>query len=333
MNKAKKSVEAPADTIEEATNVDTTSLEGMSKTNAMSVIMKQMADMDKDTWVEFFNNVQASIGKEADLVPADAAAKNLASVSMKESINEDLSALFGDSKELSEDFKSKASVLFESAVNSRVALIEAKLEEAFETALAEEVDTIRENISEQVEKYLTAIAEKWQIDNEVAIKKNLRAEIAENFITALGELYREFNYDIPEDKIEIAEALAEEVDSLEERLNASLLENIALQEDVSILLKDKIISDLSENLTVIEADKFTKLVEGFDIESDVDSYISKLETIKQHHFGKKTPVKASTGIVTEEISYGSEKEIKESTDVSPQMASYVAAYNHTKRSY
>jgi hypothetical protein len=312
-------------------NVDTSPLEGMSKTNAMSIVMKAMAD--GDDWVEIFNAVQAQVGAHSNAIPDDAAAKNAASTAMKGAIKEDIATIFGDAKDLSEEFKQKALTIFESAVNSRVSLIESELQEAYEQALEEELESIHETMIEEIDQYLSFAVEEWAEENKVEIETSLRAQIAESFIDGLATLMQEHNFDIAEENIDLTEAVVDELNETKQLANELYNDNIELTELVEELQKDKLITVISENLTPTETEKFKTLVEGFDFEDDVDSYVEKLSTIKEHHFGKKTVLPNSTKLLTEEIEYTEEEVASEHNEknVSPNMKRYVDSLKATNR--
>jgi len=341
--KKKEAVKAQDEVLDEDTvngHVDTSALDGKSKINAMSVVMKGMASADPDQWAKFADAVLAQVGTYSKGVPDGAAAKNQASVHAKgaiaQAVKEDLATLFGDDTQLSEDFKEKASTLFESAINARVALVEAELEEAYEAALQEEVATIYEGMVEQVDSFLSDAVKKWATDNIVAIERSVSAELAEDFITGLAALFREHNFNIPEDQVEVVDMLADKLDETETALNASLIENIEKDRKIEELTKTNIVTVMSEGLTEIETDKFKTLVEGFDLD-DVDSYVKKLETIKNHHFNKSTP-KSKTHLISEEVEYteeevAKEKEVENTPTVSPNMKRYVEALKHTRNPY
>lgn len=315
-------------------NVDTSPLEGMSKTNAISIVMKQMAD-DQDHWVDIFNAVQAQVGTFSQSIPDDAAAKNMMSTAMKGAIKEDIAAVFGDAKDLSEEFKQKASILFESAVNSRVALIESDLQEQYAEALEEELEEITEGLVEQIDDYLSFAVEEWAAENEVAIEHSVRSELAENFIQNLGQLFIEHNFNVPEEQVDIVEMLADKNDSLSEDFNKVYADNIELSRIVEELQKTTIISEISENLTPTEKEKFKTLSEGFDLDDDIETYVEKLATIKEHHFGKKTVFNNNnTRLITEEIEYSEEDlENENNKNVSPNMKRYVQALESTRSKF
>lgn len=339
--KTKKKVTADqideSEVIEEAEGVDTSALEGMSKTNAMSVVMKAMSDMTGDNFVNFFKAVQAQAGKFGSGVEDGASAQNAASVEMKgkvaDAIKEDIALVFGDNQELSEEFKAKATTLLESAVNARVAIIEAELQEAYTEAFEEEIGEVHQHIVEEIDEYLSFMVDQYMKENAPVFKRAVRAELAEDFIAALGQLFIEHNYNVPDDQVEVVDALAEKVDNLEEDYNKALLRIIDLEKENNNLNKDRIINVMSENLTDIETEKFKTLVEGFELDDSVETYIEKLETIKNHHFNKTTP---KTNLITEEVEYTEEEvenEIKESTPKSVGMKKYLQALKETQNTF
>jgi hypothetical protein len=322
-------------------NVDTSPLEGMSKTNAMSVVMKQMADMQGDHWVDFFKAVQAQVGQFS--APTDGNADgNAASIQMRgdatkakftESVQADLDAIFGNSKELSEDFRGKIHTLFESAVNARVAIFESELQEAYEEALEEEVSMLHESLVEKLDDYVSYLADEFITENKVEIERTIQAEAAIDFVQALGELFLEHNYNIPEEQIDVLEMISAKYDELEEAHNEALLRLIEAEKMIDEKSKREIVTEMSANLTSIEAEKFKTLVEGFELTDDVEAYVNKLETIKEHHFGKTTPGK--TKLITEEIEYTEEQVEAEAREekkaANPNMQRYLASLNSTRK--
>lgn len=314
-------------------NVDTSPMDGMSKTNALSLMMKGVATADN--WEEIFQNVMAQVGQHSAAIPDDSASKNAASTAMKGAIKEDLVTIFGDSKELSEEFKTKALTLFESAVGARVALIESELEEAYEARLEEELEEIQGALVDQIDEYLSFTVEQWLEENKIAIERSVRSELAEEFIQNLGQLFIEHNFNIPEEQVEVVDMMAEKLDEVEEAYNSTLLENIELTKLLEELTKKDIIKDLSENLTQVEAERFKLLVEDIDL-NDVDEYEAKLAVIKEHHFNKKTAPR-STQLINEEISYSEEDANKElnsgQQNVPNEMSGFLEALNRTRKTY
>ena len=221
----------------------------------------------------------------------DTAAKNKASVSAGKagtsndknpSMAEDVAAML-NGEDLSEDFKEKATVIFEAAVTARIAEITEDLEEQYNTALAEEVATISEELSAKIDQYMAYVVEQWMEENKVAIEHSLKTEITENFVAKLKDLFEESHIAIPEEKFDVVEALESEVNDIQARLDAVMEENIALKSDLSESARAKILASVTEGLAATQAEKLVALAEGVEFTS-VDSYRKKLEIVKENYF-------------------------------------------------
>jgi hypothetical protein len=304
-----------------------------SKFAKMSMAITLMNAMKGDEVNKLLASLQQNSKSLAAGVPDGAAAKNAASVAMKSAVKEDLDVLFGDDKELSEDFKTKVSTLFEAAVENRLALLEAELVEKYDSQLDEEVAEITEGLITKVDEYLNYVAEEWLKANEVAVVSTLRADIAEEVISGLHNVFVENNITIPEDKIDIVEQLAAENADLEAKLDAAITENISLKEEISGFEKEMIFSDVAEGLALTSVEKFHTLAEAVTYDGDAEKYAKKLSIIKEKYFGADaaSAKKTNTKIVTEEIvhSDADEKVIKTSSD--PVMRLYEQSLNAGSR--
>lgn len=217
----------------------------------------------------------------------DTAGSNKASVSNKpsaasSSMKEDVAAML-NGEDLSEDFKEKATVIFEAAVTARIAEITEDLEEQYNTALEEEVATIAEDLSQKVDQYMEYVVEQWMAENQVAIEHSLKSEITENFITKLKGLFEESHISIPEEQFDVVEALESEVNDMQARLDAVMEENMALKSDLSESARTKILASVTEGLAATQAEKLVALAEGVEYTS-ADSYRKKLEIVKENYF-------------------------------------------------
>jgi hypothetical protein len=281
---------------------------GASKTNMMSVLMKHMGNLKGSKMVDFFNSVQATIGKESDGVPSGAAAKNKASIAMKGAIKEDLESVFGNDKTLSEEFKEKMTTIFEAAVSARVTLIEAELveqaEEAFEARLVEATDALHEH----TERYLNALAGKWLEENQVAVESTLRMEIAEDLLAGIKQVFAESNVAIPEDRVDAFDVLAAKVEEMEEALNDVIKENMEMGDVLSEYRKAELIDHVAEGLTLTQKEKFKTLAEGVDFDETEEAFVKKLNVLAEHQFPETKKKPAKSGIVNESIGDTNEDE-------------------------
>lgn len=248
----------------------------------------------------------------------DASASNRSSVSMKE----DMAVMF-DGEDLSEEFKEKATTFFEAAVHARIEEEVARLEEEYAASLKSNVAEITEELVAKLEDYTDYVVEQWLEDNEVAIEASLKSEVTEDFINALKQVFVEHYIDIPEDKVNVVEQLAAQVEELTTKLNASIEEQIVLQKQIDEQTAQLVFADVSEGLATTQADKFKTLAEGVEF-TGADSYKQKLETIKESYFSNKKP---SQLIVESEID--SAEQIDAPAVVPAAVASYVSAISRT----
>lgn len=313
-----------------------------SKTNALSIAMKKLAGLSFDQ-IAFFNQSLDQVGHEGDPAP-DAASKNADSIKMKgtpgsisdmhESLSavlkEDLANVFGDNKELTEEFKDKITTLFESAVGYRVTAIEQELIESYDAVLEESIKDITEDLVSRVDDYISYVADTWLKENEVAIIPALRTEITEEFISDLGRLFEAHNFRIPTEEVEVVEELAAKNQELETALNEEISKNMALIESLKEATKEELVRDFSEGLTLSQAEKFKALTESIEYDGNDEAFLKKLEVVKNAHFvspAKKVP---NTNIITEEIEYSSLDDLNQKTQVlDPVMKNYVSAISRT----
>ncbi len=198
----------------------------------------------------------------------------------------DVSALL-TGEELSEEFKEKATTIFEAAVNNEVdrqlALAEAEVHSVFDSA----VNDAKTELTEQLDNYFDYVADQWFEDNKVAIDTGIRSEIAENFISGLKTLFTENYVEVPESKTDVLQELAKQMEELKASLNEQLNSNISLKQELAELKRHEIVQSVSSDLTVTEVEKLKELSEGIKFEDESD-FVSKLETIKESYFPTKT---------------------------------------------
>ena len=214
----------------------------------------------------------------------------------------DVTALVGDS-ELSEEFKTKASTIFEAAVNREIEFRTEHLNETFEEVLVECTEEVIDNLTEKVDSYLDYVVEEWMQENEIAIESGIRSELTEDFIVGLKTLFTEHYVDIPDDKVDVLGELSNEVKELEEKLNTQINENIELKKEASLTKRDELIRDITTDLVETEVEKLKELSEGIEYDGDDQEFISKLETLRESYFPKgkiESPVTDEPVILNEE---------------------------------
>ena len=300
-----------------------------SKFEILNQMIGAAATMRSDELTKWFNQSMALIGHEADHLPSGANAKsNADSIKMKGgniSVKEDVEEMFSG-QDLSEEFKEKASTLFEAALNARVNLETARLNEEFEETLNEAIETIHEEMSTKLDSYLDYVVENWMQENEVAIESTLRNELAGEFMDGLKNLFAEHYIEIPQERVDVIESLADKVEALEIQNDSLISENSQLREAFSEVEKDLVVESYLEDLALSQQEKFKALAEGIDFDGDLDTYSRKLGIIKESYFGVEKKSYTPSNIIEE--SFEGETEAHHvSTD--PTINKYAQAISRT----
>ena len=205
-------------------------------------------------------------------------------------IEEDVNALLGG-EDLSEEFREKAKLVFESALNSKVSEIHEALETQYEIKLEEAREGLKEALTDRVDSYLEYVAEEWMTENELAIEHGLKTEMTESFLSGMKGLFEEHYVTIPEDKYDVLESMVEKLDDMETKLNEQIDKNIGLNQRLSESVSDNILDQVSEGLAVTQKEKLASLAESVEFESE-EEYREKLETLKESYFSR-APVSTS----------------------------------------
>jgi len=258
----------------------------MPKTKA--AIMASVNDMLKKSKKEGAQKIYASVMKamkgEDDVEETKKVAKEDVDVDVSHiDYSEDLETLVAEEATLSDGFQAKAGIIFEAALKSKVSAEIERLESEYVQNLEEEVTEIKSELVEKVDSYLNYVVGNWMSENEVAVTTGLRTEIAEDFMTSLQSVFKEHYIEIPEGKVDLIDELSEQVAELEESLNKSTEENIALTESVSGLERAEIVRKASSGLALTEAEKLASLVEDIDFDS-AETFEMKVNVVKESYF-------------------------------------------------
>jgi len=202
---------------------------------------------------------------------------------MKEKMKEDVDALFADDSTISEEFKEKVSTIFEARVSDRVAQIEEETETRYAGMLEEAVESIRADLTEKVDDYLSYVVEQWMEENQIAIQEGLRSEITEEFISGLRNLFAEHYIDVPAEKVDLVDELASKVEELETSLNEEIERGIQTKKALVEARKAEIIHTVCEGLIATQVEKIKSLAESVEFSTE-DEYTTKLETIRENYF-------------------------------------------------
>ena len=244
-------------------------------------------------------------------------------ISMPEiNVKEDIDALV-EGEELSEEFKSKASTIFEAAVHQKVMEIASSkvedMEKEYQTELQEEIVAFRDELTDKVDGYLNYVTEEWMKENELALENSLKSEITEEFMGGLKDLFTEHYIEVPEEKVDIVENLFDKVEDLEGQLNQSVQENIKVKNELNEYRKNKILEEVCDDLADTQSEKMKSLAEGVSYEDDSENFEEKVKTIKENYFPNQQKQddnveQVDTSVEGEEIS-------------DPKMTSIMEAYS------
>ena len=200
-------------------------------------------------------------------------------------MTDDIEALVSD-EDLSEGFKDKAKTIFEAAVAAKVKEQLVEKEAELEEELNKKVEEVKEDLTEKVDSYLNYVSESWVSENELAIERGLKSELTEDFINGLKKLFEEHYVEVPEDKFDVVEELANRLDEMEDKLNEEVAGNIQAQQDIEELKREKIISEASVDLADTQVEKLKALAEEVDFENE-ENFVEKVSTLKESYFGSE----------------------------------------------
>ena len=294
-----------------------------SKPGMLQAMYDKMKEMSKDDLQAMYNKMEMEDEAESEKEEEaeDAAKKEAVEKKIKEiNVKEDVDALIDGEDSLSEEFKSKAATIFEAAIKSKVRAEIERLEEEYAQDLEESKESAKAELTEKVDSYLNYVVEEWMKENELAIEKGVKGEIAEDFISGLKQLFEDHYIDIPDEKYNVLESQATEIDELKGKLNEATSKIVELNKEVGEQTKSSIFESVSDSLADSEKEKFKGLVESIDYE-DADSYKEKLETIKESYFVKE---KVSNNVTETNDAEGGQIDMTES------MSAYTAAISRTK---
>ena len=236
----------------------------------------------------------------------------------EETIQVDLSAdvaALTEGEDLSEEFKAKAATIFEAAVISRLNEELGRMHDDYAKVLEEEIESVKTELAEKVDEYLSFATNKWAKDNALAIEHGIKTEMAESVLAGLKQVFSENFIDVPEEKVDLVDEMTEQLDTMEKKLNSQIEENVALTKEIGGYIKNGIVTELSDGLSVAQKEKFASLTDAVEFENE-ESFREKVKTIRESYFNNGKP-EATT--VSEDV------EVDASTQVEGTMGAYVNA--------
>ena len=214
-------------------------------------------------------------------------------------IEDDVNALLGG-EELSEEFREKAKLVFETALNSKVAEVKEALEAKYQETLEEKIAEEKTALSERVDSYLEYVADEWFTENTLAVEQGLKTELTESFLSGMKGLFEEHYVSIPEDKYDVLESMVEKLDDMETKLNEQIEKNVSLNSRLGESVANGILESVSDGLAATQKEKLASLAESVEFESE-ESYREKLETLKESYFASKGTPTSNTETLSEGV--------------------------------
>ena len=296
----------------------------MTKAEMVNAMYEMMKGQKKENLMAMFkgmNNAMHPEGmhdkeemmKKDEKAKSEAVEKRVKEIDVKEHVD----ALMNGEGDLSEEFKRKAATVFEAAVKSKVRDEVTRLEDEYKTELDESIKSTKEELSEKVDNYLNYVVEEWMKENELAIERGLKGEIAEDFISGLKQLFEDHYVDIPDEKYDVLEAQSDKITELEKKLNESMEKIIELNGKTSSLVREQVISESTSDLADTEIEKFKSLTDDVEFTSE-ESFREKLDTLKESYFPKTKPVETQS---VDDVETGTAQDI----DTTDSMKAYMTA--------
>jgi hypothetical protein len=279
---------------------------------------KESAEDDKEK-----EKVNASYKKEeSDAEKKDEKVKEEKEDKKEIDVKEHVDALVAGDDSLSEEFKQKAATVFEAAIKSKVKEIAEEMQADYDKKLTEETSKSKDELVEKVDSYLAYVVEEWMKENELALERGIKGEIAEDFISGLKKLFEDHYIDVPDEKYNVLEDQSSKIEELEKKLNESIEKNVELSKENGEHKRQNIIDEASEDLADTQKEKFNKLAEEVEYSNEED-FKTKVATIKESYFGKKE----STSEIDD---VAAESNAEQPQDLTNAMAAYSAAISKTK---
>ena len=264
-----------------AANVTTKQSPPKTKAGMINAVMAKMQNMSKAKLMAGYEGYMSD-DVDAESFEGDVVAE----VAAEYDFSGDLNALVESEATLSDGFKDKAATIFEAAVKSKLGEEISRIEESYLVELEEEIASTKSDLVEKIDSYLNYVVENWMKENQIAIQSGLRAEIAENFMNGLKDLFVESYVDVPEAKEDLVDDLAEQVEELEDALNSQTAKNIEMTEELELFQRYEVIREHAHGLAETEVEKLAKLAEDLDF-IDEETFSAKVKTIKESYFTKE----------------------------------------------
>ena len=298
---------------------------GASLKQVKDVVNKGAKPADPMKGMKENEEVSDEVIEEEEVATDEVVAETTVEETPEVDIEEDVNALFGG-EDLSEEFKEKAKLVFETALNAKVSEVKEALEAKYQETLEERIAEEKSALSDRVDNYLEYVADEWFSENALAVEQGLKTDMTESFLTGMRSLFEEHYVTIPEEKYDVLESMVEKLDDMETKLNEQIEKNVSLNSRLGESVANGILESVSEGLASTQKEKLASLSESVEFESE-ESYREKLETLRESYFSSKAK---SPTVKSDTISEGVDS--ADAPDVSNSMAAYMKSLSAFKKS-
>ena len=298
---------------------------GASLKQVKDVVNKGAKPADPMKGMKENEEVSDEVIEEEEVATDEVVAETTVEETPEVDIEEDVNALFGG-EDLSEEFKEKAKLVFETALNSKVSEVKEALEAKYSETLEERIAEEKAALSDRVDNYLEYVADEWFTENALAVEQGLKTDMTESFLSGMKSLFEEHYVTIPDDKYDVLESMVEKLDDMETKLNEQIEKNVSLNSRLGESVANGILESVSEGLASTQKEKLASLSQSVEFESE-ESYREKLETLRESYFSSKAK---SPTVKSDTISEGVDS--ADAPDVSNSMAAYMKSLSAFKKS-
>ena len=258
---------------------------GASLKQVKDVVNKGAKPADPMKGMKENEEVSDEVIEEEEVTTDEVVAETTVEETPEVDIEEDVNALFGG-EDLSEEFKEKAKLVFETALNSKVSEVKEALEAKYSETLEERIAEEKSALSDRVDNYLEYVADEWFSENALAVEQGLKTDMTESFLNGMRSLFEEHYVTIPDDKYDVLESMVEKLDDMESKLNEQIEKNVGLNRRLGESVANGILESVSEGLASTQKEKLASLSESVEFESE-ESYREKLATLRESYFSSK----------------------------------------------
>tara|TARA_A100001234_G_scaffold75764_1_gene66950 strand:+ start:3992 stop:5032 length:1041 start_codon:yes stop_codon:yes gene_type:complete len=237
-------------------------------------------------------DVKAGHEPEGEVIAEDEVQETVLEVDLSADV-----AALTEGEDLSEDFKAKAKTIFEAAVVSRLNEELERMHEDYAKVLEEEIESVKTDLAEKVDEYLTYAVSNWMKNNELAIEHGIKSEMAESVLSGIQKVFVENFIDLPDEKVDLVDEMQEQLQTMEAKLNESIEENVGLHREVGTYMKNGIVTEMAEGLSLSQREKLVSLAEAVEFENE-ESFREKVSTLRESYFSTKPE---APEVVTEDV--------------------------------